>query len=84
MTLPVEASAGADLDRRLEDYRWQGGAYALAVQGSTGEGVSRVVFVFLTPEGALERELTGLDAAREEVRAVCLAGGAGAPSASAP
>ncbi len=78
------ASAGADLDRRLEEYRWQGGAYALAVEGATGEAVSRVVFLFLTPGGALERELTDLDAAKEEVRAICLAGGAALPTASTP
>jgi hypothetical protein len=38
----------------------QGGAYALAVEAATGEPVTRVVFVFLTPRGAVERDLHDL------------------------
>ncbi len=61
------ASSAADLDARLERYRAQGGAYALAVAAATGERVARVVFVFLTPDGAIERELDDVDACAADV-----------------
>ena len=38
-----------ELDRRVEGYRLQGAAYALAVGRATAEPVTRVVFLFLTP-----------------------------------
>ena len=50
----------AELDRRVEGYRHQGAAYALAVGEATGEPVDEVVFVFLTPDGAVERRLPDL------------------------
>jgi ATP-dependent helicase/nuclease subunit A len=62
------ASPSADLDRRMADYRAQGGAYALAVEQATGEPVSRVVFVFLTADGAVERDLADLERAKQDVR----------------
>ena len=62
------ASAG-DLDVRMAAYRGQGGAYAAAVEGATGEAVARVVFVFLTPDGPIERELADLDTAKAAVLA---------------
>ena len=58
-----------ELDRRVEGYRMQGAAYALTVAATTGESVERVTFVFLTPEGAIERNLDDLDAAIAAVRA---------------
>jgi ATP-dependent exoDNAse (exonuclease V) beta subunit len=57
-----------ELDRRVGLYRLQGAAYALALAAATGEDVTRVVFLFLTPGGAVERELVDLDAAVGEVR----------------
>jgi ATP-dependent helicase/nuclease subunit A len=63
------------LDGRVEGYRYQGAAYAVAVGASTGEPVVRVTFVFLTPDGAAERDLGDLDAAMAEVRALVEAGG---------
>jgi len=63
------ASSVADLDARLARYRTQGGAYALAVEAAAGEPVVRVVFVFLTPSGAVERELDDLDVCKDAVRA---------------
>ena len=63
------ASTAADLDRRMDAYRAQGGAYAVAVEGAAGEPVARVVFVFLTAGGAVERDLPDLPAAKEAVRA---------------
>jgi hypothetical protein len=55
-------------------YRLQGAAYALAVGQATGEPVVRVTFVFLTPGGAVERHLEGLEAAMAEVQALVQAG----------
>jgi ATP-dependent helicase/nuclease subunit A len=57
----------ADLDRRVEGYRLQGAAYALAIGRATGEPVVRVTFTFLTPSGAIERHLPDLPAATAEV-----------------
>ena len=67
------ASSGADLNARVAGYRAQGGAYAVAVEESTGERVARVVFVFLTPDGAIERELPQLRASMDAVRAAVAA-----------
>jgi hypothetical protein len=58
----------AELDRRVLGYRLQGAAYALAVEQATGEPVVRVVFVFLTPAGAVERDLEDLAPAVADVR----------------
>jgi ATP-dependent helicase/nuclease subunit A len=63
------ASSATDLDTRLASFRLQGGAYAVALEAATGEPVVRVVFVFLTPEGAVECELHDLDDCRAAVRA---------------
>jgi ATP-dependent helicase/nuclease subunit A len=64
----TSASADPDeLDRRVAGYRLQGAAYAVALGRATGEPVTRVVFLFLTPQGAVERELTDLDAAMADV-----------------
>ena len=56
-----------DLDRRVAGYRLQGAAYAVAVGRATGEPVVRVVFLFLTPHGAVERDLGDLPAAMVDV-----------------
>jgi hypothetical protein len=72
-----KTSASADpveLDRRVEGYRLQGAAYAVAVGRATGEAVTRVVFLFLTPDGAIERELTGLEGAMADVERLVAAG----------
>jgi ATP-dependent exoDNAse (exonuclease V) beta subunit len=63
------ASSTRDLERRLAAYRAQGGAYAVAVEQATGERVCRVVFVFLTPDGAVELDLDDLEVAKAAVRA---------------
>jgi ATP-dependent helicase/nuclease subunit A len=62
------------LDRRVEGYRIQGASYALTVGASTAEPITRVTFLFLTPDGAIERDLTGLEASVEEVRRLVTAG----------
>lgn len=69
-------SAPEELDRRVEGYRMQGAAYALTIAATTGETVDRVIFVFLTPEGAIERHLDDLDAAVDAVRSAVARGDA--------
>lgn len=63
-----------ELSRRAEGYRLQGAAYAVAVSATSGEEVCRVVFVFLTPEGAVERELADLTDAMRDVGELVSAG----------
>ena len=60
----------ADLDAKLARYRLQGASYALALAEATGEPVARCVFLFLAPSGAVARDVTDLDAAIDEVRAL--------------
>ena len=38
------------IDRSMERYRLQGGAYALALQKTTGRSVKKVVFLFPQPQ----------------------------------
>jgi ATP-dependent exoDNAse (exonuclease V) beta subunit len=68
------AGRDADLDPLVARYRAQGASYALAVAAATGEPVVAVVFVFLTPEGPVDRPLADLDAAVTDVRALAEAG----------
>jgi ATP-dependent helicase/nuclease subunit A len=68
------AGLDADLDPLVARYRAQGASYALAVADATGEPVVDVVFVFLTPEGAVDRALPGLAQAVDEVRRLASAG----------
>jgi len=66
----------AEIEARLDGYRLQGGAYALAVAEATGEPASRCVFVFLTEAGAVERELDDLNGAVTAARAAVTDGSA--------
>jgi ATP-dependent exoDNAse (exonuclease V) beta subunit len=68
------AGVDADLDPLVARYRAQGASYALAVADATGEPVVDVVFVFLTPEGAVDRSLPDLAGAVDEVRRLAAAG----------
>jgi ATP-dependent exoDNAse (exonuclease V) beta subunit len=63
-----------ELARRVAGYRLQGAAYALTVAATTGEPVARVTFLFLTPDGAIERDLADLPAAIAEVERLVAAG----------
>jgi hypothetical protein len=63
-----------DLDPLVDGYRLQGAAYALAVAAATGEPVADMVFVFLTPEGPVERRLPDLADAVTEARRLVDAG----------
>lgn len=67
-------SDSAEVDRRVEGYRLQGASYALAVSAATGEQVVRVTFVFLTRDGAIERDLPDLAASVERVHDLVVAG----------
>jgi ATP-dependent exoDNAse (exonuclease V) beta subunit len=60
----------ADVAARVDRYRLQGAAYALAVGRATSEPVAAVVFVFCDPAGATEVEVASLDAAVAEVDAL--------------
>jgi ATP-dependent exoDNAse (exonuclease V) beta subunit len=62
------AGVDADLDPLVERYRLQGAAYALAIGDATGDDVVDVVFVFVTPGGAVDRRLPDLASAVADVR----------------
>ena len=63
-----DATDPASLDARLDYYTPQLAAYALLVAEATGSPVSSVLILFLTPEGAVERQVPDLPAAVEKVR----------------
>ena len=67
-------SLDVDVEPLVARYRMQGAAYAHAVAAATGEPVVAVVFVFLTPDGPIDRPLADLDAAVAEVRALAVSG----------
>lgn len=67
----------AEADARLEHYRLQGAAYAVALEESTGLPVVECIFVFTHPGGAIERSVADLPAAMIEVRARLETAGAG-------
>lgn len=59
-----------DLDAAVERHRLQGAAYALAVERALGTAVSRCIFLFLRPSGAVAREIVDLDKAVRETRTI--------------
>ncbi|HEX4219280.1 MAG TPA: 3'-5' exonuclease, partial [Acidimicrobiales bacterium] len=63
----------SDLDKAVERYRLQGATYALAVQQVLGATVKRCVFLFLRADGAVAREVEGLDEAMREVEFLVMA-----------
>jgi ATP-dependent helicase/nuclease subunit A len=56
------------LDQRVAFYRPQMAAYAAALQAATQEPVTRCVLVFLSPGGAVERTVEGIQEAAALVR----------------
>jgi ATP-dependent exoDNAse (exonuclease V) beta subunit len=68
------AGLDTDLAPLVARYRLQGASYALAVADATGEPVRDVVFVFLTPEGPVDRRLPALDEAVAETRRLASSG----------
>ena len=61
------------VDSRVEEYRLQLAAYALAVEAATGLTVAGGVLVFGAPTGALERRVERADLGLDEVRALLAA-----------
>jgi ATP-dependent exoDNAse (exonuclease V) beta subunit len=59
--------ADDDLDRLLARYAVQGAAYAVALEAALDRPVTRCVFVFARPGGALERDVPDLAAAKADV-----------------
>jgi ATP-dependent exoDNAse (exonuclease V) beta subunit len=59
-----------DLGPLVERYRLQGSSYALAVGEATGEAVDDVVFLFLTPAGAVARRLDDVAGAVADARKI--------------
>jgi len=77
VVVDYKTAATADpalLDRRVAGYRAQGASYALAVAAATGEAVVQVTFLFLTPDGPVERHLADLERAVADVRALVRSG----------
>ena len=70
----TDAAPTAALDSRVEDYRPQGAAYAVAVAAATGENVAHCILLFLTPTGAHERHIDDLNVAAAQIRDAVLAG----------
>ncbi|MEY2451901.1 MAG: ATP-dependent helicase/nuclease subunit [Acidimicrobiaceae bacterium] len=66
----VDYKTDADLETAPDRYRLQAATYALALETTLGRPVARAVFVFCRPDGAIEREVTDLAAAIDEVRAL--------------
>ncbi len=69
-TDPVGDGDDVALDRRVDAYRLQLGAYALAVEIATGEAVVAGVLVFARAEGVIERRIEAVDLGVAEVRAI--------------
>jgi ATP-dependent exoDNAse (exonuclease V) beta subunit len=62
-----------EIDRALDRYRWQGGAYAVALERSLGRPVARCTFVFLAGGQARQRDLPDLRGAMADVERVLTA-----------
>jgi len=69
-----QVSTDEELEDALARYRLQGAAYALAVERALGRPVKRCTFLFLSPRGALARDIAELGAAKEEVTRLLAAG----------
>ncbi len=63
-----------ELERRVEAYRIQGASYAISVEAATDEPITRVTFVFLTPDRVVEAHLPMLDSAMADVRSLVASG----------
>ena len=69
-----QAATEEELDAKLDRYRLQGAGYALALEPILDKPVTRCVFVFLRPDGAIEREVRDLDDARDRARQILTEG----------
>jgi ATP-dependent helicase/nuclease subunit A len=61
-------ASAAHVDAKMSHYELQGAAYAVALEESTGLPVVGCHFVFCRPDGAIERRVTDLEAAKARVR----------------
>lgn len=68
----TDAGPATALDSRMNCYRPQMAAYALAVIAATGETVARAVLLFLSPGGAHEGHIGDLAAASAKVHEAVL------------
>jgi ATP-dependent helicase/nuclease subunit A len=66
----VDYKTDADLETAADRYRLQAATYALALEATLQRPVSRAVFVFCRPDGAVERDVADLRAAIDEVVAL--------------
>ncbi len=57
-----------DIAAKLDRYRLQGASYVAAIEAATALTVERMVFVFLGPDGAIERDLPDLRSAVADVQ----------------
>jgi len=60
----------ADIEAKLDRYRLQGAAYALALELTTGRPVDEVAFLFCAPEQATMRRIDDLSIAKTQARAI--------------
>ena len=60
-------SGSEDIDAKLDRYRLQGASYVAALQKATSLSVERMVFVFLSEDQPIERDLPDLAGAVREV-----------------
>ena len=63
----TDAVTADDVDEKVDRYRLQGAAYAVALEAVTGMHVAACLFVFCRPDGPIERRLDDLDAAKADV-----------------
>ena len=59
----TDAVPATALDQRVAFYRPQMAAYATALQAATNEPVTRCILIFLSPHGATERPVHGIEEA---------------------
>jgi ATP-dependent helicase/nuclease subunit A len=62
-----QSETDAEIDGRMERYRFQGAAYALAVERATGQPVLDCTFLFVRPSGAVARPVVDLEEAKAAV-----------------
>lgn len=66
-----QVTGEADVDGKLDTYRLQGAAYAVALEAVTSMPVVDVRFIFCRSGGAIERSVPNLRAAMAQVEAAC-------------
>ncbi len=64
----VDYKTDQGTDEPSSQYRWQGAAYAVAVESALGRPVQRCSFLFLRPDGAVTHRIDDLVGAKAEVR----------------